>query len=377
MAPPATALEYDKLEKITNNSVPLYEVESVEFAFKDIAAIPKGVQTVINKFYSVKNIIITGNGAIESVEWPNKVLESVGKFDIQKGFTGSTFKNGLPKNLDRLKGINELKLHANVEYFSNDAFQQLFARCGDTSTVRINIENEYLFNLAFRTVTQPESNWQHDTEIQYAGNVYYLNSSYGHFGIDITAVDQVKSDLLDSLEDLKTIKIESMLQVIDKFDMFKKLIDKSLETLEHLMILNVKLAGDIDTLSTIDEYIISLRGNYKSFGNLKSLSVSTALITEDGMEGIIEPMQSLINEGMIELVVSFVPQIDPDQTFEIDLEELTVPADLCELDDWKKFNTDERVGCYQPISDEVRSGLLEGDSPKWVSELIEDATSKE
>lgn len=367
------AYKYDKVNKITNVAAPIYEVKSVEFAFKNIPAIPNGVQAVINTLYSVENILISGSGSIESVQWPNNILETVAKLDIQKGFTGSSFKTGLPKNLNSLDEIKDLRLHANVEYFNEDAIRELLARCGNTSTVRIYIVNEDLLRMALRAITQHKSNWQNVVEIMYNGNVFCLNPFYGHFRIKIDSADQVKSDFFDYFENLRSIKIEATQDVIDAFDMFGKMLEKSLETLEHLMILNVKLAKYEDTLRTIDAYISSLRSGGKSFRNLKSLSVSTILITETDMDGIIEPMHLLIRQEAIEVVVSFVPQIDDNETFEITIEEDMVPADLCKIGDWKKFDTDERVGCNKPISENIRNLLSKGDTPKWVSELFIDA----
>lgn len=356
-------MPYDKVNEFTKGTGPIYEVDSIEFAFKSIAGIPNGVQVTIDELYSVNKIVVSGDGAIENLEWNNNVLDTVKRFVIKNDFTGSSFKNGLPKSLADLERLKALSLEAEAEYFTEDPIRELMSRYISNCVVT-TIISEKVLKMAICAITRPEANWQKETEIDYNGDIFYLNPSCGHFAIDIYSENQLKAECFDDLQNLKSIKIEAMSGVIDEFDIFVKMFEKSVNTLEHLIILNVKSANYEDTLCTIAANISSIGGAGKSFEKLKTLSISTALITEAGMNGLLQPVRSLLRKQIVKFMVSFIP-------FETSLERHIIPVNLQRVDDWRAFKSRTIVGYTKSrISRRAKAELLKGNPPEWVLSAI-------
>lgn len=90
-------MPYDKVNEFTKGTGPIYEVDSIEFAFKSIAGIPNGVQVTIDELYSVNKIVVSGDGAIENLEWNNNVLDTVKRFVIKTTSLDRRLKMGCRK----------------------------------------------------------------------------------------------------------------------------------------------------------------------------------------------------------------------------------------------------------------------------------------
>lgn len=358
-------IPYDKRNEFLKGAGPIYEVDNIEIAFKSIAGIPNGVKEIIDELYSVKTIVATGNGAIENLEWNNSVLEAIRKLVIAEDFTGSSFQKGLPKNLAGVERLNGLSLLAGVEYFNEDAIRELMSKYV-SNCVLTTITSIKILKMAIRAIIRPETNWQKEAGFDYNGNIMYLNPSSGHLHVEILCENQLTAECFDDIKNLKSIKIESMLGVIDGFEIFIKLLENSSSTLEHLIMLNIKSTKYSDTLCTIAAMISPVGAGDvgMSFNNLKTFSVSTALITDSGMNGLVQPVQALLNKQFPKIIASFIPHETPTK-------KMIIPDGLCNLGDWKAFTSRTIVGFVKSrISRRAKDELLKGNPPEWVLDAI-------